>query len=234
MEEKEGRADTNEETDRVKDKRKVKKGDIITISYAGYDAESNSLFDAAAYKDGKGGLTFIVGRGMVLPGLEKAIEGRGVGESYTVTLGVDDAFGRKQGRLIQLIPTSKFKKEGIKPIAGLRVEIDGIQGSVISVSGGRTLVDFNHPLAGRSLKYAFKIERIYDKPAEKTEAILSMSGLKGSVSVNGADAKVELSSEADKPVKEELAKTIRENVKEIENVSFTEKNKEKEKEGANQ
>jgi len=64
-----------------------------------------------------------------------------------------------------------FKKEKMQPFPGLVVEINGRQGKIQSVNGGRVRIDFNHPLAGKDLEYELKIVREITEPKEQAEAL---------------------------------------------------------------
>ena len=64
-------------------------------------------------------------------------------------------------------------KEKINPMPGLPVNIDGIYGVIITVAGGRTIVDFNHPLAGKNVVYEINILRKVDDLNEKIKSLLA-------------------------------------------------------------
>ncbi len=90
-----------------------------------------------------------------------------MGDEFTVGLEPEDAFGKKDPKKIQLVATTKFTKNDIKPFPGLRIEVDGQEGTIKNVSGGRTIVDFNHPLAGKNLEYDLTIKRKIEDDDEK-------------------------------------------------------------------
>ena len=75
---------------------------------------------------------------------------------------------------MKLIATSKFKKEGMVPRPGLRNNIDGRVGTIKTVTGGRTIVDFNHPLSGRDLQYTVKVSKVVSDTVEKLQAMLKI------------------------------------------------------------
>ena len=98
----------------------------------------------------------------------KSLEDQIVGKKqakHTFSINAEDAFGKKDAKMIQLIPMSKFRQQKIQPIPGLQLNIDGSFG-VVTVSGGRCLVDFNHPLAGKDLVYDVKINKIVEDDKE--------------------------------------------------------------------
>ena len=72
------------------------------------------------------------------------------------------------------MPANVFKKSQINPQVGLQVEIDGHMGIIKSASSGRIIVDFNHPLSGRDVKYKVDVKRVLDNDEEKIRGYLSL------------------------------------------------------------
>ena len=212
----------------------MKKGDFIEIDFVGRLASTGEIFDVTlediAKEEGihrpkhnyKPALV-IVGSGMIVPGVEKALEGMEVGEEKEIELAPEEAFGQRSMKLIRIIPISRFTREKINPAPGIFVDIDGMQAKVLSVAGGRVRVDFNHPLAGRQLKYKVKIVRQITDTLEKAQALLSHYGIKCEARLDGDN----LTLESEKPMNEFLQKfageTIMKWISEIKNVAFGEK-----------
>jgi len=73
--------------------------------------------------------------------------------------------------LLKLIPLTAFKEQKINPQVGLVLNIDDAKGIVRSVSGGRVIVDFNHPLAGKEVIYKIKILKKLEKIDDKINAL---------------------------------------------------------------
>lgn len=181
----------------------VKKGDFIKVSYTGWVEGDliETTDEATAKKHGaydKGRkykpATIILGEGMVLPGLDNAMEGMIVGEKKTVELDAKDAFGERNMKLIQLVPIREFNKQNIRPIPGMVFEVEGRPAKVQSVGSGRARVDFNHPLAGKKVKYEIKIEASAKTEAEKIEYLMERAfkdaGLKYTVAGEGDKRKI--------------------------------------------
>ena len=149
----------------------IKKRDFVEITYTGKIKDTGEVFDTTdemvAKKNGLGEseqygpVVTCVGEKLVLPGLDQSLEGKNAGDTYSVMVSPDDAFGPKVPQLIQLVPIKKFTQQNIQPYPGLQLNMDGILGTVKTVSGGRTLVDFNHPLAGQALNFTLKVVKIY-------------------------------------------------------------------------
>ena len=67
-----------------------------------------------------------------------------------------------------------FPKKKIKPFPGLQLDFDGALGTIRTVSGGRVVVDFNHPLAGRDVVYELKVRRMLSDDREKLKVLLML------------------------------------------------------------
>jgi len=163
----------------------IKKHDFVEVEYTGRLKEDGKVFDTTEEKIAKENGIFdkntdyspaviCIGENNILKSLEDEITGKETGKEYTFELSADNAFGRKDAKLIQLIPINKFRQQNINPIPGLQLNIDGIFGVVKIVSGGRCLVDFNHPLAGKDLVYSVKINRIVEDSTEKLNSLLKL------------------------------------------------------------
>jgi FKBP-type peptidyl-prolyl cis-trans isomerase 2 len=163
----------------------IQEHDFIEIDYTGRTAEENTVFDTTVEAIAKsedldnpqakyGSVIICVGEGQLLKGLDQQLLGKEIGNEYTLTVNAEGAFGKKSAKLVQLISTAKFIKEKIQPMPGLQINIDGMTGIVKTVTGGRTMVDFNHPLAGRDLIYTVQVKRLVTDDREKADSLLSM------------------------------------------------------------
>lgn len=160
----------------------ITKGQFIEISYTGKLA-NGAVFDTrdeklakehGVYSDRRsyGPAIICVGEGNVLVGLDKALEGKELNKSYTFTFGPQEAFGKKNAELIRLVPLKKFHEQRVNPTVGMTVYINNQMGTVKTVSGGRTLVDFNHPLAGLDVTYDVAIGGLVTDTAKQLDALL--------------------------------------------------------------
>ena len=211
----------------------IKKHDFVEIEYTGKLKEENVVFDTTNEAVAKehnlsgsasyGPVIVCIGEQQILKGLDKNLEGKEIGKEYDVDIKPEDAFRNKNAKLIQLIPTNKFKQQKIQPMPGMQMNIDGMLGTVKTVSGGRTLVDFNHPLAGKELLYKIKINRKITDDKEKLSGYLKLSlGTKDfDAEINNNNAKISLKKEIPKEVQETLNKKIIELIPNIKKVEFT-------------
>ena len=164
---------------------KVKENDFIQLDFTGRVKDGGYIFDTTSEKVAKdnglynpevnyGPITVCVGKGLVLKGLDKALIGKDLGFDGTLEVTPEDAFGKKDPKMLKLIPSSKFKSNGVNPQPGLQVNVDGTLGFIKTVTGGRTIVDFNHPLAGKELEYDVLIKNKVDDVQEQVESLLTM------------------------------------------------------------
>lgn len=108
-------------------------------------------------------VTFEPGSEELLPGLERALKAMSVGDQKTVTLGPEDAFGPRDPEAVQPFPRSEFSSvEGLKTGNTLEGEMDGqpFQALVASVEDDVVTLDFNHPLAGKSLEFDLEVVEV--------------------------------------------------------------------------
>ncbi|MFT4326815.1 MAG: FKBP-type peptidyl-prolyl cis-trans isomerase [Candidatus Woesearchaeota archaeon] len=196
----------------------MKEGDFVELQYTGnvdgfvFDTTDKDVAKKNGLPDTVKPVIICVGKGALLEGIERSVVGKTVGEPYSVTLEPKDAFGMKDAKNIQLVPTAKFKKEGLNPYPGMQVEIDGRLVVVKRVSGGRTLVDFNHPLAGKTVVYDITILRSVTDPSEKLSALIP-----GKTSFKDGIASI---PEFPEQLRPEIEKQIKDVMPEVTSVSY--------------
>jgi peptidylprolyl isomerase len=143
--------------------RKVQMGDHIIVEYEGR-LEDDEIVESSSEN---GPLSFEVGAGVMSPGFEKALIGMGEGEEKSIILSPDEAFGHKDEKLLHTVKRSVFGKN-IKPqpgmVLGMTLEKEGrarkIPAQVIAVRGEDVTIDFNHPLAGKTISYRLTLKAI--------------------------------------------------------------------------
>ncbi len=113
-----------------------------------------------------------VGEGNLVKGFDSALENKNVGEAFEITLQPEEAFGKRDSKLVKIIPLKTFLDKEVQPHPGLPVVIDDLLATVRAVSGGRVTTDFNHPLAGRKVVYRVTIKRLITDEKEKAETFV--------------------------------------------------------------
>lgn len=116
-------------------------------------------------------LSYLHGRGQIVPGLESALEGLAAGEAKKVVVAPAQGYGEHDARGLQEVPRTMFPADAqLKPGMRLAAQTDG--GEVIpigihEVKGDTVIVDLNHPLAGKTLHFDVTVKDIRDATAEE-------------------------------------------------------------------
>jgi len=142
------------------------KGDFVEIEFTAKIKNSGEIFDTNKKEDAKTlnlkdvkPFTLAIGHSMLIPGLDKSLEGKEVGKNYEEEFSPVDAFGIRHKSMVRMIPMKAFLAQKIYPQQGMQLSLDGMIAKVISVSGGRVLVDFNNPLSGKAVIYNYTITK---------------------------------------------------------------------------
>ncbi|RLJ07027.1 MAG: hypothetical protein DRP12_03000, partial [Candidatus Aenigmatarchaeota archaeon] len=151
----------------------------------------------------------ILGKRMILPQLEEELKKLKPGEEKQVEL--KNPFGERRPELIKIISLSHFLKNKINPIPGMPIEIEGVPARVQAVSGGRVRVDFNHPLAGKTVIYRLKVVKKLENLKEKAEALIKHFGISGEVVIQDQKPLIKL----EKEIPEKLKKAIQDLLPEV-------------------
>ncbi len=160
----------------------VEDGDFILIEYTARVKGTDVVVDTTSEEIAKkhrlydkdqvyGPMLVILGRGWVIKGLEEALREMQPGEEKEIEIPPEKAFGEHDPSLVKRYSIREFRRRGHVPSIGDIVEINGSRGIVRAVTGGRVVVDFNHPLAGKTLVYRVKIVKKLEDFNEKLEAL---------------------------------------------------------------
>lgn len=116
--------------------------------------------------------TIVVGEGHVFASVDEDLVGREVGDENVVTVPADEAFGEFDPEDVRTVSVEKIPEDDRYP--GAQVTIDGDQGYLETVIGGRARVDFNHPLAGDDLEYEYEILELVEDREERAASLIGM------------------------------------------------------------
>ncbi len=138
----------------------ARSGDTVRIHYTG-TLDDGTQFDSSAGRDP---LEFALGAGQVIPGFDNAVDGMAVGESKTVTIPANEAYGDHHERLVQAVSRSALPDD-IEPAVGMQLQSQTAEGQVMTlvvteVAEESITVDANHPLAGQALTFAIELVEI--------------------------------------------------------------------------
>lgn len=162
----------------------VKPGDFLLVNFTLKVKESgqtvDTTYDAVAKdahihrEDASYGPRFIIlGEGWLPKGLEDSLVGADVGKSTTVELPPEKGYGARDPGKMRLVPLRRFRDKQIDPVPGAEIELDGRPAVVRAVGAGRVQVDYNHPLAGRTLIYDVSVEKVLEDENEKILNVIS-------------------------------------------------------------
>lgn len=222
--------------------RLVECGEFVLVSYTGWECETNRVFDTTSKEEAEkagilseeyeyGPRVVVVGAGHLIPGLEEALLGMNEKEEKRVVIPPEKAFGMRDAKNIVVYKVSDLRKRGLSPKQGMRLRIDGRWGMVIRSGSGRVVIDFNHPLAGKTLKYRVKVEKIVRDVEEQIIGIIKLYFPKKGVlktSVDEGTVRIEIPVKRKGFVEWEIAKRIVASeilsyIKNIERVEYVER-----------
>ena len=173
----------------------MQKGDIVRWDYecwvVGAKPEDNDLVEttrehlAKDYKIFKEGAAYgpaplIIGTGRLIKGLEASLLAAEPGKEVELSIPPADAYGDRDPKLVEVhsmgevMRQPEYRKGDEEPVPGAHIVLGNKAGTIMSVRGGRVRIDFNHELAGRTLKYKYVIKAKAEATKEKAEAILEM------------------------------------------------------------
>ncbi len=115
-------------------------------------------------------MSYLHGAGNIIPGLEKAMEGRAEGDQFEIQVQPDEAYGARNPGNVQRIPLKRLGKvPRPRPgqVLGLQTQQGPVQVTVLKVGRFNIDVDANHPLAGQVLNFAVEIVKIRDATEEE-------------------------------------------------------------------
>ncbi|MCW8902661.1 MULTISPECIES: peptidylprolyl isomerase [Sedimenticola] len=135
-------------------------GQTVKVHYTG-TLEDGTQFDSSAGRDP---LEFTLGEGQVIPGFEQALAEMAVGETKTVQIPADQAYGEHQPELVQEVDRAQIPDE-IELAVGVQLQAQGPDGQVFrlvvtELAEASVTLDGNHPLAGKALTFELELVEI--------------------------------------------------------------------------
>jgi peptidylprolyl isomerase len=138
----------------------AKTGDTVRIHYTG-SLTDGSEFDSSTGRDP---LEFTLGAGQIIPGLDREVTGMAVGDTKTVTVVADEAYGPRTPEAVQEVPRTAVP-ENIDLVVGKRLQATTADGgemvvTIAAISEETVTMDANHPLAGEDLVFEVELVEI--------------------------------------------------------------------------
>ncbi len=160
----------------------LQEDDFVRIAYTARTVEDGSLVDTTdeevAEEEGvaeEGTFeprVIVLGSEHIFPGVEDAITGKSAGDSGSVTIPTEEAFGEYDQEEVRTVSAEKIPEDDRYP--GAQVQIEQEQGYLETIIGGRARVDFNHPLAGEDIEYDYEIVDTVEDDLERAEGLMDM------------------------------------------------------------
>ena len=161
----------------------IQKSDFILVDYTGKVKETGEVFDTTSeetakenkvYKEGEiyePGLV-VVGEGWVLKALDEALLTFKIRKNESVEIPPESAFGNRDPEKVKLVPLRRLAARGITPRLGAQIEYDKRLATVRTMGSGRVTLDFNPPLAGKTLVYEVSVKKKLKTAQEKISALI--------------------------------------------------------------
>ncbi|MBU0958024.1 MAG: peptidylprolyl isomerase [Nanoarchaeota archaeon] len=158
-------------------------------------------------------LVICIDQGMILPSIDEFLKDKKPGK-YHLDLTPDKAFGERKRELIKTMPMSVFSKQNMNPQPGMILNFDGMIAKISAVSGGRVIVDFNNPLAGKEVEYDLEVIGEVTDLNEKVKA-LSLYFFKKEIPFNVEAKKIIFSPSKEDKNFEQIVMLFKDKFKEI-------------------
>ena len=161
----------------------LKKGDFILIDYTANVKETNEVFDTTneetarkerLHKEGEiyEPKLIVIGENWMLKTLDESFTTMKLRKTATVEISSDKAFGARDPEKIRRVSLKQLTAKGINPGIGMRIEYGGKNAIIRSIGAGRVLLDFNPPLAGKTLVYDVTVKKKLRTKKEKISALI--------------------------------------------------------------
>ena len=182
----------------------AQKGDVVVLDYVLKLKDTGEVIDttieqvakeSGIYKEDTKYEPFVivVGEGRLIPGIEEAVEGMEKGQEKEVEIPPEKGFGPRDPSKIRRYTMGEFRRAGIRNVyPGMVVEIGNNVGVVKAVSGGRVIVDFNHPYAGKTLIAKLFVRDVINDEKEKIKALVRRRLKDAEVEVSDGEVRIKV------------------------------------------
>ena len=164
-------------------------GTIVHIDYDLFNAETEKLIETTREEAAKehdvhdesrtySPMVNVIGDGRLIPGFETHLSEAEAETDYNLDIEAADAYGERDASLVETIGQNVLMRSVRDPemlAIGAPVEIGGRTGVLQFLSAGRARIDYNHPLAGVTLRYNYRVTKVVEDRTEKVETLLNMN-----------------------------------------------------------
>lgn len=147
---------------------RIAENTVVAIDYTLSD-DDGKVLDSS---DGREPLSYLHGAGAIIPGLERELDGKAVGDELQVAIAPEDGYGQRNDALRQQVAREQFV--GVDNLAvGMQFQVQTNNGptviTVVEIGDEIVTVDANHPLAGVTLNFAVTVREVREATAEEIE-----------------------------------------------------------------
>src|SRR4030043_117911 len=162
----------------------LQKGDFILINYTAKVKETNEVFDTTIeetskkehlHKEGEiyEPKLVVIGEGWVLKELDESLTTMNVNKAQVVEVPPEKAFGPRGPEKVKRVPLKQLLAKDVhNPAIGMRIDFNGKMATIRSIGAGRVLLDFNPPLAGKTLIYDVTVNKKLEASEEKIAVLI--------------------------------------------------------------
>jgi peptidylprolyl isomerase len=160
-----------------------KKGDFLFVEHTAKVKETGKIFDTTSediakkegfYKEGEiyEPKLIVVGEGWVLKALDDSLTSLTLKKVKTIEIPPDQAFGPRDPEKLKMVPLRRLRDKGITPRLGVQIEYDKKLATIRTLGAGRVQLDFNPPLAGKTLVYEVNVKKKLQTREERIYALI--------------------------------------------------------------
>ena len=167
----------------------MEEGTIVYIDYDLYDVESGDLIETTREETAKSNdsheenrdyepLCVTIGEGRLIPGFEESLAEAEIDTDYDIDISPEKAYGVRDSNAVEYFGPQQLARQVRDPEnlqVGQSVEIGGRKGRFVMFRAGRARIDFNHELAGKTLRYNYRITKVVEERDEKVVTLLKMN-----------------------------------------------------------
>jgi len=162
----------------------LQKGDFILINYTAKVKETNEVFDTTIeetskkehlHKEGEiyEPKLVVIGEGWMLKAVDESLTTMKLNKPQSVEVPPDKAFGPRDPEKVKRVPLKQLLAKDVhNPTIGMRIDYGGKNATIRSIGAGRVLLDFNPPLAGKTLIYEVTVNKKLETNEEKIAALI--------------------------------------------------------------
>jgi len=161
----------------------LKNGDFVLIDYSLKVKDTGEVFDVTIEDQAKAANVYspeqsyapklvVVGQGWMIKGIDEVLLTSDEGQEKDLEIPPAKAFGERDGGKVKIVPARELTKQGVTPRPGARIEVGGQLATIRSVGSGRVIIDYNHPLAGKTIVTKIYVRKVISEPEQRIRELI--------------------------------------------------------------